>query len=440
MVALAGLTIALQNLTSGAGTLGTIFSSLGGMMAGIGSAITSAFGGAVDFVREKWQGFKDWWGENITPLWEATKEFAVNAFQSIVDMVTLIFGGAFDLLVALWEATVGVFQVLWDATMGPLVEGFQLLFTGAFQLLTGNFTGFVETLKESWDALVMPLVQPFVDLFQAGMALGSGSWEGFVGKLKDAWDNSVGPLVSAFLDPFLGALSSIGERWNTMVSNMRERFGFVDAIFVKLGEFKANFDLIRDNWGLIVNAMKTKFDAFIEPIKTALGVLLSPFQLAWDGIIAAIDLAKAGFDLFAGGLQTAYDSFIKPPLEFMNDTLESIVGLAGDAVDKVGGFFGGALDFGAGLIGLSEGGVTSGPSSGYPVMLHGTEAVVPLSGGRSIPVEMKGGGGSQTFNINVNPTGITDRTDKRDMARQIGNMIQQEVSRALGGTTMRGRM
>ena len=73
-------------------------------------------------------------------------------------------------------------------------------------------------------------------------------------------------------------------------------------------------------------------------------------------------------------------------------------------------------------------------------MLHGTEAVVPLSGGRSIPVEMKGGGGSQTFNINVNPTGITDRTDKREMARQIGNMIQQEVSRALGGTTMRGRM
>ena len=50
-----------------------------------------------------------------------------------------------------------------------------------------------------------------------------------------------------------------------------------------------------------------------------------------------------------------------------------------------------------------------------------------------------GGGGSQTFNITINPSGITDRTDKREMARQMGNMIQQEVSRALGGTTMRGR-
>lgn len=36
------------------------------------------------------------------------------------------------------------------------------------------------------------------------------------------------------------------------------------------------------------------------------------------------------------------------------------------------------------------GGIASGPKSGYTAMLHGTEAVVPLPGGRSIPVEMTG--------------------------------------------------
>ena len=51
-----------------------------------------------------------------------------------------------------------------------------------------------------------------------------------------------------------------------------------------------------------------------------------------------------------------------------------------------------------------------------------------------------GGGGNNTFNITINPSGITDRTDKRELARSMGNMIQQEISRALGGTTMRGRM
>jgi len=37
---------------------------------------------------------------------------------------------------------------------------------------------------------------------------------------------------------------------------------------------------------------------------------------------------------------------------------------------------------------LNSGGIASGPKSGYQAMLHGTEAVVPLPDGRTIPVEM----------------------------------------------------
>jgi hypothetical protein len=36
------------------------------------------------------------------------------------------------------------------------------------------------------------------------------------------------------------------------------------------------------------------------------------------------------------------------------------------------------------------GGILSGPKSGYEATLHGTEAVVPLPDGRTIPVQMKG--------------------------------------------------
>ena len=35
------------------------------------------------------------------------------------------------------------------------------------------------------------------------------------------------------------------------------------------------------------------------------------------------------------------------------------------------------------------GGVLTGPSSGYPAVLHGPEAVVPLPDGKTIPVELK---------------------------------------------------
>jgi len=37
---------------------------------------------------------------------------------------------------------------------------------------------------------------------------------------------------------------------------------------------------------------------------------------------------------------------------------------------------------------LQYGGIVSGPRSGYASLLHGTEAVIPLAGGRSIPIEM----------------------------------------------------
>jgi len=40
--------------------------------------------------------------------------------------------------------------------------------------------------------------------------------------------------------------------------------------------------------------------------------------------------------------------------------------------------------------GFQYGGIASGPTSGYRAMLHGTEAVIPLPNGKTIPVEMPG--------------------------------------------------
>jgi len=55
--------------------------------------------------------------------------------------------------------------------------------------------------------------------------------------------------------------------------------------------------------------------------------------------------------------------------------------------------------------GYAMGGIAAGPRSGYFARLHGTEAIVPLPGGRSIPVEM---------------TGVSDK-----MAQQLEMMSEQ---------------
>ena len=62
---------------------------------------------------------------------------------------------------------------------------------------------------------------------------------------------------------------------------------------------------------------------------------------------------------------------------------------------------GGIMDKGKKVEGYSTGGIAKGSNQGHLAMLHGTEAVVPLPNGKSIPVQMSGDGGS-TNNIVVN--------------------------------------
>ncbi len=90
--------------------------------------------------------------------------------------------------------------------------------------------------------------------------------------------------------------------------------------------------------------------------------------------------------------------------------------------------------------GYASGGVARGPRSGYPAVLHGNEAVVPLPDGRSIPVSMpagQGGGGVQTNNVGVtvnmdrqgNATTETegDNQDLEQLGERLSELIQEEL-------------
>jgi len=80
---------------------------------------------------------------------------------------------------------------------------------------------------------------------------------------------------------------------------------------------------------------------------------------------------------------------------------------------------------------LAAGGVVTGPTLAM-IGEAGPEAVIPLdrSGLQT---------GSQTFNMSFNLSGMTDRSDKRQMAREISDLIQQELRRTVGANTTRGR-
>ena len=84
---------------------------------------------------------------------------------------------------------------------------------------------------------------------------------------------------------------------------------------------------------------------------------------------------------------------------------------------------------------LAKGGIVNSPTLAM-IGEDGPEAVVPLSK-KNNPNGIGLGGGGNNITINVNASGITDRSDKRALAREIGEAIREEMSR--GGRSHGGR-
>lgn len=89
-----------------------------------------------------------------------------------------------------------------------------------------------------------------------------------------------------------------------------------------------------------------------------------------------------------------------------------------------------------GIAQMAVGGVISGPNAGYPVMMHGAEAVVPLPDGKAIPVQMKGNQSQNNVVVNVsvdNQGNTTTKTESQSSmeAGQLGNMIAKAVQEEL---------
>lgn len=87
---------------------------------------------------------------------------------------------------------------------------------------------------------------------------------------------------------------------------------------------------------------------------------------------------------------------------------------------------------------FGEGGIARGTAAGYPAILHGTEAVVPLPNGRSIPVEMSGAGSSVnnvSVSVNMNSDGTASTSTEgsqsqgENLGKAIATAVQQELQK-----------
>ena len=133
--------------------------------------------------------------------------------------------------------------------------------------------------------------------------------------------------------------------------------------------------------------------------------LTSSMQSAFDGLIQGTMTAK---EAFASMATSMLQSVAKVIAELLTAKLltaalggTSFGNFLGISEGKTGGIF----SNGGKVSGYATGGVAKGPGSGYPAILHGTEAVVPLPNGKSIPVDMKGAAQNNNVTVNVSMDG-----------------------------------
>ena len=159
--------------------------------------------------------------------------------------------------------------------------------------------------------------------------------------------------------------------------------------------------------------------------------LQSNFSSAFSSLIQGTKSAKQAFaDLALSMLKNLADITSKM---LMMRLLEGALGGTsfGNFLGVPSKRYGGVVSNGRNMPGYATGGIAKGANAGYPAMLHGTEAVVPLPDGKSIPVSMQGAGqqNNVTVNVSVDSEGNASTNMQQDSA-QAGN-LGQVIARAV---------
>ena len=323
------------------------------------------------------------------------------AFQMIGQVAGKVFGAIKDFIVKYLVDPIKDFFEGFKGFLGDVKEKF------------GDLLGWIAEKFDAW------IIQPIAGFFEwLGGALGTakdkfGDMLSWIAEKIDSW----------VVQPIAGFFSMVGNGLSIMKEKFGDALGWVkDKIFNALEKpIRAIVDTVTE----VKDAITGVFDGFkISDVFT-----LKWWKKLFGGIL---DIGKS----VIGGLI----DIIKTPFNFLIAVINKILSKIKfkikipSWIPKIGG-----KKFGIDLSSmqipmLAKGGIVNKPTLAM-IGEDGPEAVIPLNK-KNNPSGVGMGG---TYNITVNAGGITDRTDKRALAREIGNMIQQELARSMGGSTHRGR-
>jgi len=213
------------------------------------------------------------------------------------------------------------------------------------------------------------------------------------------------------------------QAYNDMVTAHLEEFGSIT---------EANKEKLREQ-----AFAQHELNVAIEMQETLGNSITSNFENAFVAMATGAKNAKEAFADMAKSILADIAKMIAKQL-VLNMLTAALGGTSfGNFLGLPAGKTGGVFSEGEKVPGYAVGGIARGSERGYPAMLHGTEAVVPLPNNRSIPVDLKGAGGQQnniTVNVAIDNNGSSEQSSQArgtpegaNLGKAIAAAVQKEL-------------
>jgi len=148
--------------------------------------------------------------------------------------------------------------------------------------------------------------------------------------------------------------------------------------------FRFLFGFITGGWDGAWKAAQKSGDNINKIMRSTADAIWKRFKSLVGNLASAV---QGGFQLMLAPIRYVVDK-VKELIGYFTDLLDIDLGGVTDMLGDLPGA--GLIGDAASWLGFATGGVSRGPRSGYTAVLHGTEAVVPLPDGQSIPVDFRG--------------------------------------------------
>lgn len=408
-----------EQLLSIQNTLNPIIESISNFASVAMAALGPAFGVIGASLVAAWETMKP----ALTELWNTFVSLLPDGFNTLSEIivpVVAIITGAISILTGLITgivtglsvAILGIItasQFVKDG-LSDIFSGLSDIFTGFFTVLTGLFTNNLDTYKNGWEIAWGGIVQ-----------FTTGIFEVISGVIGSALLSIVG-FFSGFV---LGVIGYFENLYNTLVGHSIIP-DMMSAILNSISSTLASALGVFSTWVTNVIAAITAWTTPIFNALKAFGLMFYQRAAAWVQQAARGITDMAGALLSAAGdLMADLEAIIHSFTIDINVNMPSIPGGSGGGGG--GGRGGGG---GSGNVPqMANGGIASGPLSGFRAILHGAEAVIPLKNG-SVPVSLNAagmGGGGMTLNFSFVYAPTVSTADRHEAADMIAPLIIDRI-------------